>query len=119
MHARFGLLIARGGMWGSKRLLSEDWVRQLHTPIDIYKVYGFLWWLNTARDYYPSAPATSFFALGAGSNLIWIDQALDIVGVFPLDRAEQDRSAAGACDGRIQRLKRHKIAALFTFSNNL
>jgi hypothetical protein len=45
-------------------------------------VYGFLWWLNTARDYYPSAPATSFFALGAGSNLIWIDQALDIVGVF-------------------------------------
>ena len=81
-HARFGLLIARGGMWGSKRLLSEDWVRQLHAPIDIYKVYGFLWWLNTARDYYPSAPATSFFALGAGSNLIWIDQALDIVGVF-------------------------------------
>ena len=81
-HARFGLLIAREGDWGGQRLLSADWVRQLHTPIDIYNVYGFLWWLNTDRAYYPSAPATSFFALGAGSNLIWIDTALDIVGVF-------------------------------------
>ncbi|MEX0694105.1 MAG: serine hydrolase [Rhodospirillales bacterium] len=81
-HARFGLLIAQGGTWDGKRLLSEDWVRQLQTPIDIYTVYGFLWWLNTGRAYYPSAPATSFFALGAGSNLIWIDPALDIVGVF-------------------------------------
>ena len=81
-HARFGLLIARGGVWGSKRLVSADWIRLLHTPIDIYKVYGFLWWLNTDRAYYPSAPASSFFALGAGSNLIWIDPELDIVGVF-------------------------------------
>ena len=81
-HARFGLLIARGGEWDGKRILDADWVRQMRTPIDMYKVYGFLWWLNTGKAYFPQAPETSFFALGAGSNLIWIDQELDIVGVF-------------------------------------
>jgi len=81
-HARFGLLVARGGEWGGKQLIDPDWIRQLYQPIDIYKVYGFLWWLNTDRDYYPDAPASSFFALGAGSNLIWIDRELDLVGVF-------------------------------------
>jgi len=81
-HARFGLLLSRDGDWDGKQLISADWVRQMHTPIDIYKVYGFLWWLNTDREYYPGAPESSFFALGAGSNLVWIDQTLDIVGVF-------------------------------------
>ncbi len=81
-HARFGLLIARDGEWNGKRLVDADWIRQMHDPIDIYKSYGFLWWLNTDREYYPEAPETSFFALGAGSNLVWIDQELDIVGVF-------------------------------------
>lgn len=90
-HARFGLLIARGGEWDGKRLLDADWVTAMRTPIDIYNVYGFLWWLNTNKAYYPQAPDTSFFALGAGSNLIWIDQALDIVGVFRwIDQARID-----------------------------
>lgn len=90
-HARFGLLIARGGEWDGKRLLAEEWVTAMRTPIDIYDVYGFLWWLNTGRAYYPQAPETSFFALGAGSNLIWIDQTLDIVGVFRwIDQAKID-----------------------------
>ncbi len=81
-HARFGLLIANEGNWNGKQLLSADWIRAMRTPIDIYAAYGFLWWLNTGGEHYPSAPETSFFALGAGSNLIWIDPELDIVGVF-------------------------------------
>lgn len=81
-HARFGLMIQRGGEWGGKRIVSADWVKMLSTPISIYPVYGLLWWLNTGKTYYPSAPETSFFALGAGTNLIWIDPALDLVGVI-------------------------------------
>lgn len=81
-HARFGLLIANEGNWNGTQLLSADWVQAMRTPIDIYNAYGFLWWLNTGGEHYPSAPETSFFALGAGSNLIWIDPELDIVGVF-------------------------------------
>jgi len=43
--------------------------------------YGLLWWLNRGGRY-PSAPATSAFALGAGSNLIWIDPEHDLVAVM-------------------------------------
>lgn len=90
-HARFGLLIAREGMWDGKRLVSAEWIRQMHTPIDIYPAYGFLWWLNTDRAHYPSATETSFFALGAGSSLVWIDPAHDLVSVIRwIDQAQID-----------------------------
>ncbi len=81
-HARFGLLIANDGRWGDQQLIEASWVEQMRTPIDIFPAYGFLWWLNTNGAHYPGAPETSFFALGAGNNLIWIDPALDIVGVI-------------------------------------
>ena len=44
--------------------------------------YGYLWWLNTKQKQWPSAPATSFAALGNGSNMIWIDPEHDIVFVW-------------------------------------
>ncbi len=78
-HARFGLLIQRDGNWGDRRLLPRDWIRALREPCPLNAQYGFLWWLNTNRVQYPSAPETSFFAVGAGSNLIWIDQELDVL----------------------------------------
>ena len=81
-HARFGLLIAGEGDWNGRRIVSADWISGLSTPIEIYPVYGLLWWLNTEQAYYPSAPAGSFFALGAGTNLIWIDRGLDLVAVI-------------------------------------
>ncbi len=80
-HARFGLLVQRGGAWRNKQILPEQWIYDLRQPIDLNPQYGFLWWLNTDRGQYPSAPASSFFAMGAGTNLIWIDQTLDITMV--------------------------------------
>ncbi len=90
-HARFALLIARGGAWGDKQLIDGKWIEQMRTPIDIYPAYGFLWWLNTNGAHYPQAPDSSFFALGAGANLIWIDPPRDIVAVFRwIDQAHID-----------------------------
>ncbi len=80
-HARFGLLIANGGTWDGQSLLSTDWITEMLTPIDLYRAYGMLWWLNTGRTHYADVPETSVFALGAGSNVIWIDRSLDIVAV--------------------------------------
>jgi len=80
-HARFGLMMARGGLWGDRRILSEDWVAQSITP-SIQPNYGFMWWLNTGRKQFPNAPESSFFALGAGStSTIWIDPDHDLVMV--------------------------------------
>jgi CubicO group peptidase (beta-lactamase class C family) len=44
--------------------------------------YGFLWWLNTQKKQWPSAPVGSFAALGNGSNTIWIDPEHDLVVVW-------------------------------------
>jgi CubicO group peptidase (beta-lactamase class C family) len=78
-HARFGYLVHRRGRWGELRLVPECWIAALRTPCPIKPIYGFMWWLNTGRQMYPSAPESSIFCLGMGTNLIWLDDALDLV----------------------------------------
>lgn len=79
--ARFALLVARGGQWNGAQLVPRDWIERMLEPCAANPVYGLMWWLNKDRQLYPSAPESSFFALGAGSNVIWIDPVLDIVMV--------------------------------------
>jgi CubicO group peptidase (beta-lactamase class C family) len=81
-QARLGQLMLQGGRWGERRLISEDWLNRLLTPCAVKPVYGYLWWLNTGRAYRPAAPATSYFAVGAGGNTIWVEPSLDLVAVF-------------------------------------
>lgn len=89
-QARIGLLMAADGVWEGKRLLPEGWVAASTTPVALNPSYGLLWWLNGAARY-PSLPRTSYFALGAGGNVTWIDPALDLVAVFRwLDPARMD-----------------------------
>lgn len=81
-HARVGQLILQRGTWEGKQLLPETWIDALSMPCPIKPTYGLLWWLNTGGAHYSNAPETSFFALGAGQNIVWIDPALQIVAVF-------------------------------------
>jgi hypothetical protein len=81
-HARLGLLIAREGRWGDRQLLSASWVREMLAPSPTNEAYGLLWWLNRGGARYRSAPASSVFALGAGTNMIWIDPDHDLVAVL-------------------------------------
>ena len=81
-HARFGLLFLRKGELERTahhlRALGAAWRPRRPTS---RPHYGYLWWLNTARKIVPSAPASSFFALGSGGNVIWIDPDHDLVVV--------------------------------------
>jgi CubicO group peptidase (beta-lactamase class C family) len=81
-QARLGLLMLRRGLWGERRLLSESWVDASTLPAELNPQYGFLWWLNTDRNRYPSAPAQGYSANGAGGNITWIDPVNDIVAVM-------------------------------------
>jgi CubicO group peptidase (beta-lactamase class C family) len=81
-HARFGLLVARQGRCADRRILSEAWIKDMLSPSPTNRSYGYLWWLNRGAARYPSAPADSVFAMGAGSNIIWIDPAHDLVAVL-------------------------------------
>lgn len=90
-HARFGLLIGRGGQWGGRRVLSETWIERMVQPSPTLANYGFLWWLNTGPGANPALPASSFSAMGAGSNVIWIDPERDVVVVVRwIDKAAVD-----------------------------
>jgi CubicO group peptidase (beta-lactamase class C family) len=80
-HARVGELILNRGRAAGRQLLSESWVDAMLTPSGANKQYGLLWWLNTDGALYPSAPASSVFALGGGQNMIWVDRPRDLVVV--------------------------------------
>ena len=80
-HARVGLLMARGGRWNGQQLLPESWIKSSLIPCPMNPEYGYLWWLNTAGAHYDRAPASSFFAIGAGQSTIWIDPGVDVVMV--------------------------------------
>ncbi|HEU0218551.1 MAG TPA: serine hydrolase [Stellaceae bacterium] len=91
-QARVGLLMQRGGVWDGKRILSEEWIRCSRQPCDLFANYGYLWWLNTEQRRYPSASAASYYAMGAGGNLTWVDPDHDLVAVLRwTDPAAADR----------------------------
>jgi CubicO group peptidase (beta-lactamase class C family) len=86
--ARFGLLTLRRGQWAGKQILSEEWLRMATTP-GVNAEYGFAnFFLNTGRKSaqgdsivraLPNAPATAFWHLGNGNNIIYVDRENDIV----------------------------------------
>jgi len=81
-QARFGLLFLRKGLWGSDRVISEEWVKRATTPSPVKDDYGMLWWLNPGRRPWPSLSDKAFAAIGFGSNTIWIDPERDLVVVW-------------------------------------
>jgi CubicO group peptidase (beta-lactamase class C family) len=97
--ARFGLLTLRGGLWGERRVLSQQWVSYARTPTGPNPGYGVMnWFLNTDRKWMPSAPPEVFGHVGNGTNLIYCDPELDLVAVVRwIDN--------GALDGFVQRLR--------------
>jgi CubicO group peptidase (beta-lactamase class C family) len=81
-QARVGQLMLRRGKWNGVRVLPEDWITESLKPCALHPNYGLLWWLNTGKARYPSAPPRSFAAAGAGGNLTWVDPEHDIVAVL-------------------------------------
>lgn len=95
--ARYGLLILNHGKWGKRQIISAEYLKDAVIPSEHGPDYGYLWWLNTRQKQWPHGPATSFAALGNGSNTIWIDPEHDIVFVWHWYRNP-------AMDGMVQRI---------------
>ena len=77
-----GRLVAQGGVWDGKRILPEGWTSELVKPCPVAPFYGLMWWLNTGRRQFAAASESSFFALGWGSHIVWIDPENDLVTVL-------------------------------------
>lgn len=80
--ARFGYLTLHKGKWKGQQLLSENWVSQATTPTAAQDTYGYMnWFLNTDKKLLPSAPASAFYHLGNGTNMVYVDRENDLVVV--------------------------------------
>jgi CubicO group peptidase (beta-lactamase class C family) len=81
-QARIGLMMLHRGLWGGQRILPANWIAESVTPCPLNPRYGLFWWLNSDGSYQPSAPRDSFFAIGAGGNVTWINPTHDLVAVL-------------------------------------
>jgi len=78
--ARFGYLTLRKGKWKNQQIISESWVKMATTPTPAEPTYGFMnWFLNTDKKLLPSAPASAFYHLGNGTNMVYVDPENDLV----------------------------------------
>jgi CubicO group peptidase (beta-lactamase class C family) len=80
-QALIGQMLLDGGRVGDKQVLSKAWVQRMQTPCAIAPWYGTLVWLNRLRSVFPSASASSYFCIGAGASVVWIDPDRDMVAV--------------------------------------
>ncbi|HZP86213.1 MAG TPA: serine hydrolase [Burkholderiales bacterium] len=80
-QARIGQLLLDEGRAGGHQVISPEWIARMREPCPIAPFYGYLIWLNTQRRVFPSAPASSLFAIGAGSSFTWIEPQRKMVVV--------------------------------------
>lgn len=83
-HARFGLLMLRGGRWRDRQLISPAWLERARTPTPQQRTYGYMnWFLNADAEHkqFASAPVGDVFFLGAGTNMVWLCPSRDMVVV--------------------------------------
>jgi CubicO group peptidase (beta-lactamase class C family) len=81
-QALIGLMLMQGGQFKGKSILSREWVARMQQPCDVAPYYGYLIWLNQAGHLFEAAPRTSWFAIGAGSSITWVDPAIQLVCVL-------------------------------------
>lgn len=72
-QASIGQMLLDDGKANDRQVISAEWIKRMRTPCVIAPFYGYLIWLNHERRIFPSAPASSYFAIGAGGNFTWID----------------------------------------------
>jgi CubicO group peptidase (beta-lactamase class C family) len=78
--ARFGLFTLNKGNWNGKQLLSEQWFNQATTPTGHGSNFGYInYALNTDQKALPSAPLSSYYHLGNGVNMVYVDPEHDLV----------------------------------------
>lgn len=88
--ARFGLLFARGGLWGDERILSQHWVdrsRALYSIDDSVRGYGFMWWVFRQS---PFVDHGMYSALGVGNQMIAVLPESDLVIVNRANTYERE-----------------------------
>jgi CubicO group peptidase (beta-lactamase class C family) len=83
--ARFGLLMARGGLWAGRQILSAAFVSESLTTKSPF--YGYQWWILNQSYFGQPVPATLAAALGLDGQKIYVWPEADLVLVVLTDYA--------------------------------
>jgi CubicO group peptidase (beta-lactamase class C family) len=92
--ARFGLLYLADGRWNGQQVVPANWVHDSVKPLaDTRNVffpgggYGYMWWSGFASVWAPTVtlPQETFFALGFGSQYLFVLPAHDLIVVHTVD----------------------------------
>ena len=99
-QAKIGLMLAHNGVLNDRTILSTQWIEKMQTPCDVAPYYGYLVWLNQAGHLFEAAPRSSWFAIGAGSSITWVDPQLELVCVLRwIDAAKTNECIAHIMEG--------------------
>ena len=92
--ARFGLLYLHDGRWNDQQIVPANWIQDSvkprakpHNEIFAGRGYGYMWWSGFASDWAPTVtlPEGTFYALGFGSQYLFVIPAHDLVIVHTVD----------------------------------
>lgn len=88
--ARFGLLMARGGRWQARQIVSGKWVTESTAPHTVvqggWQGYALMWWVpQRAWPFWQRAEGEVFFAWGNGGQYVFVDRGRDLVIVHQVD----------------------------------
>ncbi|WP_057935923.1 serine hydrolase domain-containing protein [Algoriphagus resistens] len=79
-QARFGYLTLNNGKWNDTQLIPATWIEKSKTSTPANPGYGFMnYFLNYDLKDIPAAPKTAYSHIGAGTNMIYVDQENDLV----------------------------------------
>jgi CubicO group peptidase (beta-lactamase class C family) len=81
-QALIGQMMLDQGMANGMRVLSAEWIKRMQVPCTLAPFYGYLVWLNDQQKVFPSVPASSYFAVGAGSSFTWIEPEMGMVVII-------------------------------------
>lgn len=95
ISARDQALIGQMMLEEGRDILPDGWVRESLKPCAIKPDYGLLWWLQKNQ---PTSPEGSYFGVGAGGNITWVDPAHALVVVLRwIDTAALDQFITMIC----------------------
>lgn len=111
---RVGLLMARGGQWKEKRIVSEAWVREStasYSQAGSKIGYGYLWWVGIDGWHFGQKfPGRVFSARGNYGQYLLVDPVNDLVIVHKTgNRARKGHGKTGSRDFGV--LLAHIVAA--------
>jgi CubicO group peptidase (beta-lactamase class C family) len=81
--AKFGYLYLKKGIWDGERIISESWIKESTSAAsEEINFYGYYWWLPPGFESYPNysnIPDSTFMALGANAQRLYIVPEKDLV----------------------------------------